>query len=193
MPALPVALLTGFEPYVEGLAVNPSWEIVRPLDGAEVEGFRVRAARLPVAYGAAARALEAAVGEARPAAIVSFGMHRRGRLVEVERRFRFAEREGEALEAEDGAARERATRLPVERILAALAAAGYEARASDDAGLYVCEHTGFAAIGIARRLERDLGGAGRAAAAPLAGFVHVPAPAELAIERQLAIPRAVLA
>jgi pyroglutamyl-peptidase len=179
--AAPVALLTGFEPYVEGLAVNPSWEIVRPLDGAEVEGWRVRAVRLPVAYGAAARALEAAVAEARPAAIVSFGMHRRGGLVEVERRFRFAEREGEALEAADGAARERATLLPAERVLASLGAAGYEARASEDAGLYVCEHTGFTAIAIARRL-------GLAAA----GFVHVPAPAALAVERQLGIPAAVL-
>jgi pyroglutamyl-peptidase len=178
---LPLALLTGFEPYVEGLPVNPSWEIVRPLEGAEVDGFRVRAVLLPVAYGAAAAALARAVEEARPRVVVAFGMHRRGALVELERRFRFAEREGEALEPEDGGARERATRLPVERIVAALEAAGFAARASDDAGLYVCEHVGFTAIGLARRL-------GLAAA----GFVHVPAPGELAIERQLGIPRAVL-
>jgi pyrrolidone-carboxylate peptidase len=52
---------------------------------------------------------------------------------------------------------------------------------SDDAGLYVCEHVGFTAIGLARR---------RGIAA--AGFIHVPPPDALPIERQLSIPLAVL-
>ena len=182
MGALPTVLLTGFEPYVPGLDVNPSWEIVRPLDGLEVEGWHVAAVRLPVAYGLAAAALARAVEVARPQAIVSFGMHRRGPSVDVERRFRFASRDGEALEpGESGEPPHRASLLPVERVLSELTAAGFTARASDDAGLFVCEHTGFTAIGIARRLGLAL-----------AGFVHVPAPDQLEIARQLEIPRAVL-
>ena len=55
-------LLTGFEPFVEGIPTNPSWDIIAPLEGRvlALDGREalVRAVRLPVAYGRAADALE---------------------------------------------------------------------------------------------------------------------------------------
>lgn len=176
-------LLTGFEPFVEGIPTNPSWDIVAPLDGRTValEGREalVRAVRLPVAYGRAARALEEATLAFRPDAILSFGMHRRGAAIEVERRFRFAAREGEAQAL--GEAPSRSALLRSEAVVAALRSAGFEARTSDDAGLYVCEHTGFSAVGLARRLG-----------IAVAGFVHVPAPAAVLTERLQGVPEVVL-
>jgi pyroglutamyl-peptidase len=53
------------------------------------------------------------------------------------------------------------TRLPVERIVEALAAEGYEVRTSDDAGGYLCNHLFY------EMLTRLPDGA-------VAGFVHVP-------------------
>lgn len=40
-------LITGFEPF-GGEAMNPSWEVVKQLDGAMVAGERVVARQLPV-------------------------------------------------------------------------------------------------------------------------------------------------
>lgn len=260
-------LVTGFEPYVAGLDVNPSWEIARAW--AEPAGRAgtapgspaipaVRALRLPVHFGAAARALEEAALAFRPDAIVCLGMHRRGPAVEVERRLRFAgraeeerfleEAERSALaallrEAQDASAAAvpatvapplaappeptgtpaagpipragsgspaategppaggarcaaplrddvqrpdegplarlaragrtpaRETRLPVDALVAALGEAGLEARPSEDAGLYVCEHVGFVALSLAHRLG-----------CRAAGFIHVPSPADAPVE-----------
>jgi len=178
-------LLTGFEPFVPGLDVNPSWEIVRPLDGAVLPrgerrpaAIRVRSVRLPVAYGIAAAKLAEAVASFEPHGILCFGMGR-GSSVKIERRYRFAGRDGERLEPGEPPARE--ALLPVEAILRALESRGFAACASDDAGLYVCEHTGFTATGLARRLGLRF-----------AGLVHVPPPDLLPIEGQAAIPLAIL-
>ena len=71
--------------------------------------------------------------------------------------------------------------LPAAALRGALSGAGFDARLSPDAGLYLCEHVGFTAVGLARRLG-----------IPLAGFVHVPAPAALPVERQRRIPEVIL-
>lgn len=43
-------LITGFEPF-GGEAVNPSWEVVKQLDGAIIAGQPVVARQLPCVFG----------------------------------------------------------------------------------------------------------------------------------------------
>lgn len=45
-------LITGFEPF-DGEAVNPSWEVVKRLDGAIIAGERVVARQLPCVFNGA--------------------------------------------------------------------------------------------------------------------------------------------
>ncbi|MBU6438418.1 MAG: pyroglutamyl-peptidase I, partial [Betaproteobacteria bacterium] len=61
----PCVLLTGFEPF-GGEAVNPSWQAVHALDGRRIAGHHVVAVCLPTAFGAARKALKAAVAAHAP-------------------------------------------------------------------------------------------------------------------------------
>ena len=55
-------LITGFEPF-GGEAVNPSWEVVKRLDGAIIAGQPVVARQLPCVFGDALTALNAALDD----------------------------------------------------------------------------------------------------------------------------------
>ncbi|MCE9584824.1 MAG: hypothetical protein K8T20_20225 [Planctomycetes bacterium] len=168
MPAPPLRrlLLTGFEPFGD-VAVNPSWECVRPLDG-EVWGGRVlvRAVRLPVSYARAPARLREEIATFRPDAVVSFGVARTRTAVSLER---FAANRCEALADNDGASvpgpidpagppRHEST-LPLDRIRKSLEKAGVPVESSDDAGGYLCNRIFWEA---------------RSTFAGPAGFVHVP-------------------
>src|SRR6266446_592418 len=69
---LPLLLLTGFEPFGKE-RINPSWEIVRHLDGLVIGGFRIKSKRLPVAFSRAGRAMVSAIRRLRPAAVLALG------------------------------------------------------------------------------------------------------------------------
>jgi pyroglutamyl-peptidase len=58
-------LITGFEPF-GGEAVNPSWEVVKQLDGAIIRGQPVVARQLPCVFGEALTALNAALDDLEP-------------------------------------------------------------------------------------------------------------------------------
>ncbi len=53
-------LLTGFEPF-DGETVNPSWEVVKQLDGTMIAGQPVIARQLPCVFGEALSVLYAAI------------------------------------------------------------------------------------------------------------------------------------
>jgi pyroglutamyl-peptidase len=65
-------LITGFEPF-GGEAVNPSWEVVKQLDGAIIGGERVVARQLPCVFGEALTALYAALDEHQPVLTIAVG------------------------------------------------------------------------------------------------------------------------
>ena len=59
-------LITGFEPF-GGETVNPSWEVVKQLDGMIIRGQQVVAKQLPCVFGEALTVLKAALaGSATP-------------------------------------------------------------------------------------------------------------------------------
>lgn len=65
-------LITGFEPF-GGEAVNPSWEVVKRLDGAIIGGQPVAARQLPCVFGDALTALNAALDELDPVLTLAIG------------------------------------------------------------------------------------------------------------------------
>jgi pyroglutamyl-peptidase len=160
-------LVTGFGPF-GGYETNPAWESARVLDGVVVGDALVRVARLDVVYDVAAEQLQRAVAAVRPDLVLCLGVAPDDRI-----RVETTARNRDRCPHPDNAGVVRAddpirpdgpdampTRLPVERILAALQAHGFEAVPSQDAGGYLCNHVFY----------RLLDGIGPS----VAGFVHVP-------------------
>lgn len=162
-------LLTGFTPF-GGHAVNPTEALVDAL------GPRLGLGRAEVFprllrthYRLAEEDFDRAVAEVGPDAIVSFGLNYAIDEVRPERiavNFDDGEEDGRHVArriAEDGPVGYFST-LPVEAMVADLAATGLPARASNHAGAYVCNHVFYHARHRFERERRSLP----------TGFVHVP-------------------
>ncbi|VGP71868.1 Pyrrolidone-carboxylate peptidase [Klebsiella variicola subsp. tropica] len=65
-------LLTGFEPF-DGETVNPSWEVVKLLDGMMIAGQPVIARQLPCVFGEALSVLYAAIEDLQPRLVIAVG------------------------------------------------------------------------------------------------------------------------
>jgi len=161
-------LVTGFGPF-GGYATNPSWEVARALDGEHIGDLRVVAARLDVTYEDAPAQLAAALAAHAPDVVLSLGVAPTP-AIRLERtainRDRSAQPDNEGVVHEDTPVRADGpatlpSRLPLERMHAALAEAGFPVATSDDAGGYLCNHVFY-------RLLDELD------ASKPAGFVHVP-------------------
>ena len=164
----PVVLLTAFEPF-GGAPDNPSWEAIKDTEGTTIAGHVVRTARLPVVYDDMAKPLDEAIAKYHPAAVISFGQGRE--IIDVERVAKNGYHPRKPPDnlgkppprarVIEGAPAQIPTGLPVDAILLALHGAKIAARASDDAGGYLCNECFY------RLVAREGGPARR-------GFVHVP-------------------
>lgn len=168
----PVCLLTGFEPF-GGLETNASWEMLRPLAGRTVAGYRIAIAQLPVVYDEMAKPLREAIEKHKPELVICFGVGAAVVQVELVARNGYhqaqprdnAGRAPPRREIAPGGPAEIATQLPAAEILRALQSARIGAGDSRDAGGYLCNECFYrlmalntpAAAGIKRR-----------------GFLHVP-------------------
>ena len=153
----------------------------------------VRSARLPCVFGAALAALDEALVQHRPVAVIALGLAASRAEVSVER---------VAINIDDARIPDNAGRQPIDRrvyadgpvaywsslpikaIVAAMRRAGIAAAVSQSAGTFVCNHVFY---GLAHRLagsadgQRGVaaGGPGTAAAwtpPRRGGFIHVPWP-----------------
>lgn len=160
-------LVTAFEPF-GGDPENASLEAVRALESTFSEpGIELVTAVLPVSLDAFP-ALLAAAREYEPDAVLAVGEAGGRREITPERQgvnentFRIPDNAGnqpqhEPIEADGPAAR--ASGFDVDALVAAIAEVGLPARASDDAGRFLCNHVAY-----------------RVADLPVpGGFVHVPA------------------
>jgi pyroglutamyl-peptidase len=167
-------LLTGFEPFDQD-AINPSWEAARALDGWRCRGATVHARRIPCAFGAALRELDAAIDALAPALVIATGQAGgRGEITP----------ERIAINVDDGRIGDNAGRqpidepviagapaayfstLPIKAIVRELRAEGIPAAVSNTAGTFVCNHLFF---GLMHRI------ATRPVAADMrGGFIHLP-------------------
>lgn len=170
--APPVVLLTGFDPFGNE-TINPSWEAVKALDGAEIHGHRIVAAQLPTAFGRSRRTLRAALARHAPALVVCVGQAGGRDAISLERvainvdDARIADNDGaqpvDVPVVRGGPAAHFST-LPIKAMRDALRDAGLPAEISQTAGTFVCNHVFFALMHALARSPRGARG----------GFVHIP-------------------
>lgn len=165
-------LLTAFGPF-GAHSVNGSLEAARRLAAEGVHGVDLEVVELPVARGAADRALLEALERVRPDALVMTGINERASAIQAERvainvdDFRIPDNAGEQPCDEpvvDGGPPAYFSTLPVRRIVSALGREGVPAELSNSAGTYLCNHVFY----LARHAIEAEG------APCAAGFVHVP-------------------
>ncbi|AXF60100.1 pyroglutamyl-peptidase I [Leclercia sp. W6] len=164
-------LITGFEPF-GGETVNPSWEVVKQLDGAIIDDCRVVARQLPCVFGESLSMLNAAIDALQPSVVLAIGQAG-GRVdVTVERvainvdDARIADNHGQqpvdVAIVEGGPAAWFST-LPIKAIVAALRESGIPASVSQTAGTFVCNHVMY---GVLHKLADNPEVKG--------GFIHIP-------------------
>lgn len=164
-------LVTGFEPF-GGEAVNPSWEVVKQLEGLIVENHRVVTRQLPCVFGESLTVLNAAVDELAPAIILAVGQAG-GRVdITVERvainvdDARIPDNRGQqpvdVPVVADGPAAWFSS-LPIKAMVAALKEAGVPASVSQTAGTFVCNHVMY---GLLHKISCQ--------ASVKGGFIHIP-------------------
>ena len=160
-------LVTGFGPFL-GVTENPSFEALRPLEGAVIGQSRIVTAQLDVTYAGAPEQLEAAIRRTRPDLVLCLGVAGDAaiRLESTARNQDTAAsadtagevRQGRTIRADAPASLP--TRLPLAKLRAALRADGFEVLDSEDAGGYLCNHVFYELL-----TRRPTG---------IAGFIHVP-------------------
>lgn len=165
-------LVTGFEPFA-GEPTNPSFEIVRRLDGERIGSHRITGAVLPVAFGAAPPVLERLIDAHRPDLVLAIGQAGGRDSLSLERiainlvDARIADNIGAQpidVEVVHGAPSAYFATLPLKAMRAAMVAAGVPTTLSLSAGSFVCNEVFYTLCHLLATRNADM----------RAGFLHVP-------------------
>lgn len=167
-------LITGFGPF-PGAPFNPTVPLVRrlmQLRRPAFDGVERRSHIFHVTYATVDRELPTLIADFKPHALLMFGLATRTSHLRVETRARNAvttiwpDADGTRLRKGSIAACEGARMFGphTAKLLRAALATGIDARASRDAGSYLCNYLGWRAIEATGRKDGP----------PLAAFVHVP-------------------
>jgi len=172
-------LLTGFEPFLS-FTVNPTMRIVEELDGMEIGGYEIVGRVLPVDFTSSGAKLLAVIKEIDPDAVISLGLAG-GRYKITPERIAINVKDGAAdnighipidesinLEGEPGYF----STLPIRQMVNKLIEEGFPAEISNTAGTYLCNNVMYEALHYAKTTKPDMN----------AGFIHIPASHELAIQ-----------
>ena len=172
-------LLTAFEPFGE-FSHNPSSQLVAALVARPTRGMTLHAALLPVDTERVGETLEAAMEEAQPQAVLSFGLAAGRSAISLERAalnlldFPIPDNQGVRHEGRliiPGGPAAYFSTLPLRPMLEDLKAAGIPAEISLSAGAYLCNQAFYLLMNWSKRF-----GVGQA------GFVHLPCTPELAAQ-----------
>ena len=166
-------LITGFQPF-DGESVNPALEVAKGLQGKTINGYEVIAREIPVVRFEALKAVQAAIEELQPNAVITIGQAGGRPDITVERvginidDFRIPDNKGNQPIDEPvvtgGPVAYWAT-LPIKKMVANIKAQGIPASVSNSAGTYVCNHLLY---GLLHYLTTQ----GKTAIP--AGFIHIP-------------------
>lgn len=166
-------LITGFQPF-DGESVNPALEVAKGLQGKTINGYEVIAREIPVVRFEALKAVQAAIEELQPDAVITIGQAGGRPDITVERvginidDFRIPDNKGNQPIDEPvvtgGPVAYWAT-LPIKKMVANVKAQGIPASVSNSAGTYVCNHLLY---GLLHYLTTQ----GKMAIP--AGFIHIP-------------------
>ena len=166
-------LITGFQPF-DGESVNPALEVAKSLQGKTINGYEVIAREIPVVRFEALKAVQAAIEELQPDAVITIGQAGGRPDITVERvginidDFRIPDNKGNQPIDEPvvagGPVAYWAT-LPIKKMVANVKAQGIPASVSNSAGTYVCNHLLY---GLLHYLTTQ----GKTAIP--AGFIHIP-------------------
>jgi len=164
-------LVTGFEPF-GGESINPSWEVVKQLEGMIIDDCRVVTRQLPCVFGESLTVLNAAIDELNPAVVIAVGQAG-GRVdITVERvginvdDARIPDNRGQqpidVAIVPDGPAAWFSS-LPIKAMVAAMREKGIPASVSQTAGTFVCNHVMY---GLLHKICEN--------AEMKGGFIHIP-------------------
>uniref|UniRef100_A0A8I0D1A3 Pyrrolidone-carboxylate peptidase n=1 Tax=Pseudomonas tritici TaxID=2745518 RepID=A0A8I0D1A3_9PSED len=164
-------LVTGFEPF-GGETVNPSWEVVKQLEGITIDDCRVVTRQLPCVFGESLTVLNSAIDELNPTVVVAVGQAG-GRVdITVERvginvdDARIPDNRGQqpidVAIVPDGPAAWFSS-LPIKAMVAAMREKGIPASVSQTAGTFVCNHVMYGLLHKIRERTNVKG-----------GFIHIP-------------------
>jgi pyroglutamyl-peptidase len=164
-------LLTGFESY-GGRSLNPAEQVVKRLDGAEIQDVRVSGHTLPVDYRELGPRIGALIGEVRPRAVICLGLWPGTPMPRLERiavniaDFEIPDNVGHMTRGPvvEGGAEAYLSTLPIHAIQHRLLDAGIPARLSASAGTFLCNALMYHAMRAC---------AEHAPATPC-GFIHLP-------------------
>lgn len=164
-------LVTGFEPF-GGETINPSWEVVKQLEGLIIDDCRVVTRQLPCVFGESLTVLNAAIDELNPAVVIAVGQAG-GRVdITVERvginvdDARIPDNRGQqpidVAIVPDGPAAWFSS-LPIKAMVVAMREKGIPASVSQTAGTFVCNHVMY---GLLHKIGENVEMKG--------GFIHIP-------------------
>lgn len=172
-------LLTGFEPFLS-FSVNPTMRIVEELDGMEIAGYEIVGQVLSVDFASSGAELLAHIEEIEPDVVISLGLAG-GRYKITPERIAINVKDGAAdnegfipvdesinIEGEPGYF----STLPIRQMVNKLLEEGLPAEISNTAGTYLCNNVMYEALHYEKTVKPDM----------KAGFIHIPASHELAIQ-----------
>jgi pyroglutamyl-peptidase len=165
-------LVTGFEPY-GGRGTNPSYQVMRALDGKTIACTTIIGRGLPVSLATLQGNIEKILDDLTPSAIISLGLWPGEPAIRIERvglnvaDFEIADNEGTLprdCEVSSGGAAARFASLPVRAIEEAVLAAGIPARLSATAGTFLCNACLYTFLTALERKKKPIP----------CGFIHLP-------------------
>lgn len=172
-------LLTGFEPFL-GHSINPTERIVNELNGEVIGEIEVIGATMPVAFSKSSVRLIELYEEVKPDAVIMLGLAAGRNRITPERvaiNCSDGDVDNEGVALEDAPIREGGpaayfSTLPIRKMVTNLNEAAIPAQISNTAGTYLCNQVMYSLLDYLE--EREI-------VCP-AGFVHIPANHELAVE-----------
>ncbi|MDG5472873.1 pyroglutamyl-peptidase I [Jeotgalibacillus sp. ET6] len=172
-------LITGFEPFLH-FKTNPTMKIVEELNGKEINGYHIHGRILEVDFSKSGKQILDCWNEIQPDAVISLGLAA-GRSAITPERIAINCNDGEQDNSgnlpsgekiiEDGPDGLFST-LPIRSMVNRLKEENYPAAISNSAGAYLCNHVMYQILFMLKQNELKMP----------AGFIHIPASHELAVQ-----------